>query len=71
MARIIKCPFCKTEFEYYSSQWRPFCSERCKMVDLGHWLQESYRIPESKTSQDLKEEENDDNEIQKNEEEND
>jgi endogenous inhibitor of DNA gyrase (YacG/DUF329 family) len=24
--------------------WRPFCSERCKMVDLGHWTLEQYRI---------------------------
>lgn len=27
------------------SPWRPFCSERCKSVDLGGWLQESHRIP--------------------------
>jgi endogenous inhibitor of DNA gyrase (YacG/DUF329 family) len=27
------------------SQWRPFCSERCKMVDLGRWLAGDYRIP--------------------------
>jgi endogenous inhibitor of DNA gyrase (YacG/DUF329 family) len=25
--------------------WRPFCSERCKMADLGRWLSEAYRIP--------------------------
>jgi uncharacterized protein len=25
--------------------WRPFCSERCKMVDLGRWLGEEYRAP--------------------------
>jgi uncharacterized protein len=26
--------------------WRPFCSERCKLADLGRWLSESYRVPE-------------------------
>jgi endogenous inhibitor of DNA gyrase (YacG/DUF329 family) len=26
--------------------WRPFCSERCKLADLGRWLAESYRAPE-------------------------
>ena len=25
--------------------WRPFCSERCKMADLGRWLAEDYRVP--------------------------
>jgi uncharacterized protein len=25
--------------------WRPFCSERCKMIDLGAWASESYRVP--------------------------
>lgn len=27
--------------------WRPFCSERCKLIDLGQWASESYRIPET------------------------
>jgi endogenous inhibitor of DNA gyrase (YacG/DUF329 family) len=26
--------------------WRPFCSERCKMADLGRWLSEEYRVPD-------------------------
>ena len=41
----VKCPNCKTEFLYHSSEHRPFCSERCRMVDLGHWLEESYAVP--------------------------
>lgn len=28
-----------------SNPWRPFCSERCKLVDLSHWLDGDYRIP--------------------------
>lgn len=27
------------------NKWRPFCSERCKMIDLGAWATESYRLP--------------------------
>ncbi|MCY4523996.1 MAG: DNA gyrase inhibitor YacG [Halobacteriovoraceae bacterium] len=44
----IKCPTCRKTLEYYSSKYRPFCSEKCKMIDLGHWLDESYTIPEKK-----------------------
>ncbi len=43
--KIIKCPHCETQFNYYESEFRPFCSERCKMIDLGHWLSEDYTIP--------------------------
>jgi endogenous inhibitor of DNA gyrase (YacG/DUF329 family) len=28
-----------------TSKWRPFCSERCKLIDLGAWANESYRVP--------------------------
>lgn len=40
----VKCATCKEEFAYYDSEYRPFCSERCKMVDLGLWLNESYTV---------------------------
>ncbi|MBL7664936.1 MAG: DNA gyrase inhibitor YacG [Bacteriovoracaceae bacterium] len=42
---IVKCSHCEKEFSYYTSKFRPFCSERCKMVDLGRWLSEEYAIP--------------------------
>jgi endogenous inhibitor of DNA gyrase (YacG/DUF329 family) len=29
-----------------ASRWRPFCSERCRLIDLGEWLNESHRISE-------------------------
>lgn len=41
----VKCPQCDTIFYYYQSEFRPFCTERCKMIDLGHWFEESYRVP--------------------------
>lgn len=42
----IKCPTCKTPTLWdKSNQWRPFCSERCKLVDLGKWADGTYSIP--------------------------
>ena len=41
-----KCPNCNKTFKYDNkSSFRPFCSEKCKMIDLGNWLDESYAIP--------------------------
>lgn len=42
----VNCPGCEKEFSYYESAFRPFCSERCKQIDLGHWFSESYRVPD-------------------------
>lgn len=46
---IINCPICKKEIEYQNIRDLPnfpFCSMRCKLVDLGAWLDEKYRIEE-------------------------
>ena len=44
--RAVTCPTCgKALLWTLANAWRPFCSERCKMVDLGAWATESYRIP--------------------------
>jgi endogenous inhibitor of DNA gyrase (YacG/DUF329 family) len=32
-----------------SSKWRPFCSERCRLIDLGEWASESHRIKGDET----------------------
>lgn len=40
----VNCPTCKRKFEYYSSEFRPFCSDKCKMADMGHWFNDSYTI---------------------------
>jgi endogenous inhibitor of DNA gyrase (YacG/DUF329 family) len=37
------CAYCHRE--PVDPRWRPFCSERCKLVDLGRWLKGDYRIP--------------------------
>ena len=42
----VNCPHCGQPVEWLPAQrWRPFCSERCKLMDLGAWASESYRIP--------------------------
>lgn len=42
----VKCPECKKYTEWNDNKWRPFCSERCKQIDLAAWADEDYRIPE-------------------------
>jgi len=42
---IVKCPTCKKESVYSEENpYRPFCSEKCRFVDLGQWLEEDYSI---------------------------
>lgn len=41
----VPCPICGTPAEFArTNPWRPFCSERCKLIDLGEWGNDSYRI---------------------------
>ncbi|NMC72823.1 MAG: DNA gyrase inhibitor YacG [Geobacteraceae bacterium] len=42
---VVACPLCGKKNEWKGNPFRPFCSERCKMVDLGAWAGEEYRIP--------------------------
>ena len=43
---IVKCPTCSKAVAWISSsKFRPFCSERCHMIDLGAWAEEKHRIP--------------------------
>lgn len=43
---VVMCPQCGKEVVWCSdSRYRPFCSERCKLIDLGQWAAEDYRIP--------------------------
>jgi uncharacterized protein len=41
----IQCPTCRRELDWESAPFRPFCSERCRLVDLGAWLTEQRAIP--------------------------
>jgi endogenous inhibitor of DNA gyrase (YacG/DUF329 family) len=50
----VSCPNCKKLTEYSTSNpYRPFCSERCKLIDLGDWANENYKIPVAPTLDDL------------------
>ncbi len=41
-----RCPTCSREIEWSEAfPYRPFCSERCKLIDLGAWLSEARGIP--------------------------
>jgi endogenous inhibitor of DNA gyrase (YacG/DUF329 family) len=45
-SRLVACPNCGATLEWTpAARWRPFCSERCKMIDLGAWASERYRVP--------------------------
>jgi endogenous inhibitor of DNA gyrase (YacG/DUF329 family) len=41
-----RCPICRTATESKSSPDFPFCSERCRIIDLGNWSSEKYKISE-------------------------
>ena len=42
---LISCPHCGKEHPWDTqNRFRPFCSERCKMIDLGKWANEEYRV---------------------------
>jgi len=44
--KVVNCPRCGVPVEWAPEhQFRPFCSNRCKLIDLGAWANESYRVP--------------------------
>ncbi len=44
--RLVSCPRCGLTAPWDpANRFRPFCSERCKVIDLGQWASEGYRIP--------------------------
>jgi endogenous inhibitor of DNA gyrase (YacG/DUF329 family) len=48
MPATVKCPTCGRSIEWSEqSPFRPFCSERCRIIDLGAWLSEKHAIPGS------------------------
>jgi len=43
--RVVACPQCGSEVAWKGNPVRPFCSQRCRLIDLGAWLDEQYTIP--------------------------
>ncbi len=51
---IVNCPTCEKEVVWsVESKYRPFCSERCQLIDLGEWANEEKRIAGNQTDNDL------------------
>lgn len=49
-ARTVACPTCGKQVAWMpENKWKPFCSERCKLIDLGEWAKEKYRVPVAPT----------------------
>lgn len=42
---MIKCPTCQKVTRWQNNPHRPFCSNRCRLLDLGCWAEEEYRVP--------------------------
>jgi endogenous inhibitor of DNA gyrase (YacG/DUF329 family) len=47
---LVKCPQCGTKTEYKGNEFRPFCTERCKLLDFGAWVEGEYALPAEPTS---------------------
>ena len=63
MTLKVKCPKCKKEVAWKDNKWRPFCSERCQMIDLGTWANEDYRISDGTDHVTIKDSSFDDEEL--------
>ncbi len=49
--RGVTCPTCRARAAWDDNPHRPFCSLTCRLIDLGVWLDERYRIPETHDSE--------------------
>jgi len=55
----VKCPTCERPSSFAPTNLsRPFCSDRCKLIDLGEWSSEGYKIPVKETTEQTWEEKN-------------
>jgi endogenous inhibitor of DNA gyrase (YacG/DUF329 family) len=51
--RTVACPRCGKKAAFNpDNKWRPFCSERCRTIDLGKWAAEDYRVPQEEKPED-------------------
>lgn len=62
MALTVKCPVCSTEVQWEGNPYRPFCSERCQIIDLGAWVDGKYRIAGEDLDKDSDKKDGDDKE---------
>lgn len=51
--RLVNCPVCGALVAWSpDNPYRPFCGQRCKLIDLGEWAAERYRVPAAEPAQD-------------------
>lgn len=41
---VVRCPRCRERGRWFAAEWGPFCSERCRLIDLGQWFNEEHRF---------------------------
>ena len=52
--RVLPCPTCRKPVRWSAgNRFRPFCSERCRLIDFGAWADERHRIPGDAAFDDL------------------
>lgn len=47
---LVRCSVCQQQFDPERSTALPFCSDRCRLIDLGRWLDERYSLPSEKAA---------------------
>jgi len=62
MPRRVRCPTCQAETTWDNNPHRPFCSDRCQLIDLGAWAEEKYRIAGQKPDSESDADDEDDRE---------
>ena len=45
MSQSFRCPRCGEVSTWENNEFRPFCSDRCKLIDLGAWANDEYKLP--------------------------
>jgi endogenous inhibitor of DNA gyrase (YacG/DUF329 family) len=53
MGKAVQCPTCKRTGDWLAGAFGPFCSHRCRLIDLGKWLGEEHRISDPLRSEHL------------------
>ena len=62
MGLTVKCPICRAPVPWEGNPYRPFCSERCRLIDLGTWVEGKYRIPGKEAKEEREEDDGEDEE---------
>ncbi len=62
MLKVVRCPTCQIKVSWENNPHRPFCSERCRSIDLGAWAEGKYCISGEELDQESKSEIGDDEE---------